>query len=256
MATVATQEQPASPTRRSRGELMRMFDKQNSVKHLCDHRENLSCEVSAVGTETSSFSSSDLSCRPPQEQPLEKVERTVRFAPPNIDSDEEDEDGYSVRCEVYVVERFTDPNLWWQPEETYDIRCECLGIVQDSQDDPECIAYPTLRFLELGWKEGVTGSQQLLNHMAAAPETRGLEFYIVPGSNERTRDHVQDVLMDQLNRVSANSLSAAARQASRPCLRLALVRARYDVEVANAPDDEEEEDYDDYDCDYGFRQGY
>lgn len=209
-------QQNTAVPRRSRSELMSMFDKQNSVKHLFDRQNS----VSTVATETCSFSSGEMSM---YHQPLEKTIRTVHF-------DMVDED--HVRCEVKEVEKYSDPDLWWQPEETYEIRSECLTIVQDSQEDPNSIAYPTLRFLEQGWKEGIAGSQQLLLHMAASPQTRGLEFYIVPGLSERSRDHVQDVVHDQANKVSPNSLSAAARQASRPCLRLALLRARYDVEAA------------------------
>jgi len=138
---------------------------------------------------------------------------------------------FAADCQTHVVEKYDDPALWWQSEETQEIRNGCVDIVEVASENT-FLSDVTHRFLEKGWKEGVHCGQPLMLQMTLLKDTRGLEHHITEDYSGLVEDHVLCVLEDYESGMDSNLLAIGARRSSRSWVQLALLRAKFDEEEA------------------------
>eukprot|EP00977_Amphora_coffeiformis_P018103 scaffold6164_cov163-Amphora_coffeaeformis.AAC.14 len=138
---------------------------------------------------------------------------------------------FAADCQIHLVEKFDNPALWWQSEETQDIRNECIDIVEFASENTP-LSDVTHRFLEKGWKEGVHCGQPLILQMTLQRDTRGLEHHITEDYTGLVEDHLLCVLEDYESGMDSNLLAVASKRSSRSWVQLALLRAKFDEEEA------------------------
>lgn len=161
--------------------------------------------------------------QPQQQQPEPEkkapVVKRVRFS---------DKKNGREKRSIRRITKFTNPDLWYQLEETCEIQERCIDLVEENRQGPNCMDGPTVRFIERGWKDSAKRSHEILSKMKEVPEVRGLERHIVQKYDDLMNEHIRNVLEIQRTTESEYLLRLASRQSSQAWEELARIRAQYD----------------------------
>ena len=175
--------------------------------------------VSTVATEQSSVSTGENWSFPLEED----SNRRVRFATTS--------DG-ALQCEIKTFQKYTDPSLWWQEDETEDTRARCISFVESKRRTGKRFRNVTVDFIEEGWKLEQEQSK-LMSIVRESPACRGLELHLVPECAAMIGELRQSVLdVQQSSMAEPTLIRLASRAHSQGFVALALLRAQYDAEEA------------------------
>lgn len=184
--------------------------------------ETAPCSTPRPSTATSPVQQQQQPRKQPEPEQKAPVVKRVRFS---------DKKNGREKRSIRRVTKLTNPDLWYQLEETCEIQEGCIDLVEQNRQGPNCMDGPTVRFIERGWKDSAKRSNEILSKMKEAPEVRGLERHIVQKYDDLMNEHIRNVLEIQQTTESEYLLRLASRQSSQAWEELARIRAQYDEAV-------------------------
>ena len=153
-----------------------------------------------------------------------RVERKLRFATTSSGK---------IQCKVKVVEKYSDPALWWQQHELDQGRQECARLMASTIKKCQPFCKAMAKFL----RNYRALTDQELSHlyyqMNACHQMRGLECYLVNESDEHIQKQYERICRVQASSGGSTALvRLASRSVSRAFEELAFLRAAFDEEEA------------------------